>query len=135
MALTELLQANPRISIIIISLIVTFFSTLITKWLTNQEHLRSLKARQKEIQKELKQCQKDGDDCKMKELQSEMMKITGTMFKSSFKPLFITFIPFIILLYWIRAIYTPVMGFSWFWYYLGASLISSMIFRRILKMA
>jgi uncharacterized membrane protein (DUF106 family) len=114
---------------------VTFISTLITKWLTNQEHLRSMKARQKELQKELRECQKKGDECKMKELNMEMVKIAGTMMKSSFKPMLITIVPFLILFAWLRNIYTPVMGFNWFWWYLGTALISSMIFRKVLKMA
>ena len=42
---------NPYISLAIISFLVTMFSTLAQKWLTNQEHMKSLKTRQKEIQK------------------------------------------------------------------------------------
>tara|TARA_Y100000310_G_C20650152_1_gene798942 strand:- start:673 stop:1074 length:402 start_codon:yes stop_codon:yes gene_type:complete len=133
MAITELIQAYPIYSIIIIAIGITFISSLLTKWLTNQEHMKSLKKRQKEIQKELKEC-KD-DECKMKELQSEMMKIAGTMMKSSFKPVFITIIPFLIFFAWLRSIYTPIMGFGWFWWYLGSSIISSIVFRKLLKMA
>ena len=132
MVITELLQTSPKISIIIISIIMTFISTIITKWLTNQEHLRSLKKRQKELQKEIKNC-KDG--CKMQEMQAEILSITGSMMKSSFKPVFITMIPFLILIYWIKSIYTPLMGFNWFWYYLGAAIISSIIYRKLLNMA
>ncbi len=131
--ITDIITLYPKTSIIFLSIIVTLVSTLVTKWLTNQEHLRELKKRQKEIQKELKTC-KPGD-CKYQELQSEVLQITGTMMKSSFKPLFITMIPFLILFYWIRSIYTPLMGFTWFWYYLGASIVASTIFRKLFKMA
>jgi uncharacterized membrane protein (DUF106 family) len=130
----EFINTNPTVSIIIISIIVTCISTLVTKWLTNQEHLKEMKKRQKELQKELKECTKKGDECRVKELQSEMLKITGTMMKSSFKPLFITIIPFLILIYWLRAIFSPVLS-SWIWWYLGTSIISSLIFRKIFKMA
>jgi uncharacterized membrane protein (DUF106 family) len=65
-------------------------------------------------------------------IQSEMLQITGTMMKSSFKPMLVTFIPFLLLFYWIKGIYTPILA-SWFWYYLGASLVSSLIFRKLLK--
>ena len=128
------METNPRLSIVILALAVTMISTLVTKWLTNQEHLHSLKKRQKEIQAELKNCK---DDCEIKEMQMEMMKITGTMMKSSFKPLLVTFIPFIILFYWIRGFYggeEPLLA-SWFWYYLGAGIVSSMIYRKIFKLA
>jgi len=130
MAITGLMQANPQISIVILSVIVTLVSTLVTKWFTNQAQLKQLKERQKEIQKELKNCK---DDCVLKELQSEMLQITGTMMKSSFKPLLITMIPFLLLFYWVRSIFTPVLGFGWFWWYLGGSLVSGMIWRKILK--
>ena len=61
MVITELIQAYPIPSIIVISIGITLISSLLTKWLTNQEHLKSLKERQKELQKELKTCK---DDCK-----------------------------------------------------------------------
>jgi uncharacterized membrane protein (DUF106 family) len=56
------------------------------------------------------------------------------MMKSSFKPMFVTMIPFFILFYWIRNTYSPILP-SWFWYYLGAGIISSILFRKWLKMA
>ena len=71
----------------------------------------------------------------VKELQSEMLKITGVMMKSSFKPMLITMVPFLLLFYWIRSIYTPLLGFNWFWWYLGSSLVSNMVYRKIFKMA
>ncbi|MAH49470.1 hypothetical protein CMI37_26845 [Candidatus Pacearchaeota archaeon] len=129
----EFITNYPVPSLIVIAIGITFISTLVTKWVTNQEHLKSLKKRQKELQKELKDCK---DDCKIKEIQMEVMKITGTMMKSSFKPMFITIIPFLILFAWLKSVYTPLMGFwGWFGWYLGSSIIASLIFRKVLKMA
>ena len=130
--ITEMLSASPKFSIAIFSVLVTIISTLTQKWLTNQEHLKSLKKRQKEIQKELKNCK---DHCLLQELNAEMMKITGTMFKSSMKPMFVTIIPFLILFSWLRGIYVPLLGNSWIWYYLGYSIFASMILRKVLKVA
>ncbi len=132
MTLTEMMVTNPKTSIIIFSVAVTLISTLVQKWLTNQEHLKSLKKRQKEIQKELKNC-KDGNI--MKELNAEMLKLTGVMFKSSMKPMFVTIIPFLLLFVWLRGVYTPVMGSSWIWYYIGYSVVASIILRKILDVA
>jgi len=129
MTITEVVIANPKISLLVISVVVTLISTFAQKWLTNQEHLKSLKKRQKEIQKELKGCK---DECIMKELNSEMLKLTGVMFKSSMKPMFATMIPFLILFWWLRNIYVPLMGNSWIWYYLGFSVVASMILRKVL---
>ena len=127
-----MMAADPKVSIAIFSVAVTLISTLAQKWLTNQEHLRSLKKRQKEIQKELKKCK---DDNIMKELNLEMMKIMGVMFKSSMKPMFVTIIPFLLLFVWLRGIYDPVMGSSWIWYYIGYSIAASIILRKVLKVA
>jgi uncharacterized membrane protein (DUF106 family) len=131
----ELITANPLLSIILISFAATFLATLAHKWLTNQDKLKAMKARQKELQKELKACQKaGGDDCKMKELNVEMMKIAGTMMKSSFRPMLVTMVPFLVLIYWIRSIYDPILA-HWIWWYIGASVASSIIIRKVLKVA
>ncbi len=128
MVLTEMMSASPKISIGIFSVIVTLVSTLVQKWLTNQEHLKNLKKRQKEIQKELKGCE---DGKLMKELNAEMLQLTGTMFKSSMKPMFVTIIPFLLLFWWLKSIYVPVMGNSWIWWYIGYSVVASIILRKV----
>ena len=132
MTIEELMIESPRYSIAIFSIVVTLISTLVQKKFTDQEHLKSLKKRQKEIQKELRGCK---DACLMKELNSEMMKITGVMFKSSMKPMFATIIPFLILFAWLRSIYVPVMGNSWIWYYIGYSVVASIVLRKVFRVA
>ena len=132
MAIKDLMIANPVLSLAVVSILVTVVSTLAHKWLTNQEHLASLKKRQKEIQKELRGC-KDGKV--MKELNSEMMKLTGVMFKSSMRPMFVTIIPFLILFAWLRSVFTPVMGSSWIWWYIGFSVVASIVIRKVMKVA
>ena len=134
MGINDFMIANPKVSVILIASVLTFFSTLVTKWLTNQEHLKQLKAKQKELQKELKECRKNGDTCRVEEINLEVVKISMTMMTSSFRPMFVTFIPFIVVIYWIRGIYDP-LEISWFWWYLGGALVSSMIFRKLLKIA
>ncbi|MFH1451623.1 MAG: EMC3/TMCO1 family protein [archaeon] len=132
MTIIDLMTAYPIYSIAVFSIIVTLVSTLAHKWLTNQEHMKNLKTRQKEIQKELKSCK---DEDLLKELNMELMKLTGVMMKSSFRPMFVTIIPFIILFAWLRGIYVPLIGNSWIWYYIGFSIVSSMIFRKVFKVA
>ncbi len=129
----ELIQTYPIVSLILFSIGVTFVSTLATKWLTNQEHMKSLKARQKELQKELKKAK--GDEKVIKEIQDEMLSITGKMMKSSFRPLLVTFIPFLILIYWLRGSYEPLLGGWWIGYYLVTSIVTNMILRKLFKMA
>lgn len=132
MTIVEMMSANPKVSIAVFSVVVTLISTLAQKWLTNQEHLKSLKKRQKEIQKELK---KTKEPSVMQELNAEMMKLTGIMFKGSMKPMFVTMIPFLLLFVWLRGVYDPVMGTSWIWYYIGYSVLASIVLRKVLKVA
>ena len=132
MAIKELMVMNPKVSIGIFSVVVTLISTLVQKKLTDQEHLKSLKKRQKEIQKELR---KTKEPSIMQELNAEMLQLTGIMFKSSMKPMFVTIIPFLILFTWLRSVYVPVLGSGWIWYYLGYSVLASIVLRKILKVA
>ena len=132
MALSEVVALYPNLFIIVLAGLVTIISTLVHKWLTNQEHMKSLKSRQKEIQKELRGCK---DASLMKELNAEMMKLTGVMFKSSMRPMFVTIIPFLILFWWLRSVFTPVMGSSWIWWYIGFSVVASIVLRKVLKVA
>lgn len=131
MGAENIVQLYPIYSLIGISIIVTLVSTLAHKWLTNQEHMKNLKSRQKEIQKELKGC-KDTD--LLKELNAELLQLTGVMFKSSMKPMFVTIVPFLLLFNWLREVYAPILS-SWIWYYLGFSILSSIFIRKVLKVA
>ncbi|MFH0808015.1 MAG: EMC3/TMCO1 family protein [archaeon] len=132
MSIVEVMTANPKVSIAAFSVVVTFISTLVQKKFTDQEHLKSLKARQKEIQVEIKKAK---EPSVMQELNAEMLQLTGVMFKSSMKPMFVTIIPFLILFTWLRSIYVPVMGNGWIWYYLGYSILASIVLRKVLKVA
>ena len=132
MILIEMVNQYPYISLAVISFLVTIFSTLAQKWLTNQEHMKGLKIRQKEIQKELKGCK---EEHLLKELNLEMMNLTGIMMKASMKPMFVTIVPFLFLFNWLKVTYggeDPLIA-SWIWYYLGFSIVSSMSLRKVLK--
>jgi uncharacterized membrane protein (DUF106 family) len=126
------IAANPLFSLLIFSALITLISTLVTKWLTNQEHLKSLKERQKQIQKDMKN-HKPGEKM-FEELQNEMLQISMTMMKSSFKPMLVTIIPFLILFHWLKKTYDPLLD-SWIWWYIGSSIGYSLIYRKIFKMA
>jgi uncharacterized membrane protein (DUF106 family) len=128
----ELMILYPRISIGCFSFCVVLISTLIQKYFTDQEHMRVLKKRQKEISAEIK---KSKDPTAMQELNAEMMKLFVTMMKGTMKPMLITMIPFLLLFTWLRGIYVPMMGNGWIWYYLGFSIVISIALRKVLKVA
>ena len=130
MPITELIQNNPRIGIIILSFIVTIFITTVTYFMTDRVRMKEIKTKQKALRKEIKQY-KD-NPAKMMELNKQMMEDMPEQLKHSFKPMIITIIPLIILLGWLRATFaeTAIAG-TWIWWYIGSSIIFSMILRKV----
>ena len=132
MAIKEWMIANPKLSIVAVSVLVTLFMTFVSKFFTNQNRMKELKGIQKACQIKLKDAK--GDMQKQSEIQKEMMVCSMELMKHSFRPMFITLIPLLILFWWIRDIYTGVLA-GWIWWYILVSIISSMIFRKIFNVA
>ena len=133
MTLTELIQNNPRIAIIVLSFLVTLFITIINNFMIDKKRMGEIKEKQKGLREELKK-HKDNPQ-KMMELNKQMMEDMPEQLKHSFKPMIITFIPIIIFFGFIRNSYaeTAIAG-TWFWWYLGASILSSIAFRKLFKL-
>ena len=134
MVIKEYMIAYPRVSVIILAVAVTFIMTIVTKYFTNQNRMKELKELQKACQIKLKD--NKGNPEKMAEIQKEMMSCSMELMKHSFKPMLITFLPIIIFFWWVRGIYKLTsLGGSWIWYYLVAGIVSSIILRKVLKVA
>ena len=132
MAIKEWMIANPKLSIIALSFLVTLGMTLVTKYVTDQNRMKELKELQKACQIKLKD--NKGNPEKMAEIQKEIMSCSMELMKHSFKPMLFTMIPLLILIYWVRGIYTDVLS-TWIWWYIGAGLVSSIVLRKVLKVA
>ena len=130
MAIKEYMILYPKTSIILISFLVTLFMTLITKKFTNQNRMKELKEIQKACNIKMKENKNEVE--KMKEVQKQMMECSMEMMKHSFKPMFITLLPLLFLFWWIRGIYTGVLS-GWIWWYIGASIVSSIFLRKLFK--
>ena len=129
----ETIQANPRISIIIIAGLVSFFISLINYFVLDKVKVKTMKARQKEINKEIKAVK--GDAVKTMELQKELMSHTMENFKHSMKPMFITMIPVLVVFWWIKGIFEETtLASSWLWYYIIAAIAFSLVFRKVFKL-
>jgi uncharacterized membrane protein (DUF106 family) len=125
--------AYPRTFIIVAAILISLFISIVNYFVLDKEKMHALKARQKEIQEEMKK-HKD-NPTKLMELQKEMFTHMGSSFKHSMKPMLITFIPLILIFPVMRnALATTVIAKSWFWWYIGSSLVSSMIFRKWFKL-
>lgn len=131
----EILTSYPRISVIVIALLVSLFISIIQKYFGNQERMKEIKQKQKSLQEKMKEHQKDGNHDKVMELQKEMFSHMGETFKHSFKPMLITMVPLLILIYWLKDIYNPILGGWWLAWYIGASLVFSMVWRKVLNLA
>lgn len=130
MTLEELIISNPKISVIAISFFITLIMTLITKQFSNQNRMKELKDIQKACQIKLKD--NKGNPEKLGEIQKEIMNCSMELMKHSFKPMLITFLPLIIVFWWIRELFTLIFP-SWLWWYIGTSVVSSIILRKVLK--
>lgn len=129
----EFINAQPRTSIIIISILVSFFISLINFFVLDKEKMRTSRARQKELQQEMKKY-KD-NPAKVMEMQKEMMSHVGDSFKHSLKPMLITLIPILLVFSWIRGVFLETtIAKTWFWYYLISAIAGSLVFRKLFKL-
>ena len=135
MVLTEFIQQYPRISIILFSALISLFISIVNFFILDKDRLREIKKRQKELQLEIKDHQKNGNHDKVMELNKELMAYIPETFKHSFKPMLITIIPILFLFTFIRGAYADTaIASTWFWWYLGSAIIASIFFRKLLKL-
>jgi len=136
MAITELVQNNPRVAIVVLSFIVTLFITIVTYFMTDRVRMKEIRDKQKHLKKEIKKYKHD--PAKMMELNKQMMEDLPEQLKHSMKPAIITIIPLFILFGWLRSVYAGTVlankAFlfpSWVWWYIGASILFSTILRKM----
>jgi len=130
-----LIAWSPLGALLIISLIMSTLVTLIYKWVTDQDLMKSLKGEIKELQKQLKEFASDPE--KVKEIQKPLKDKTMLQLKQSMKPTLYTFIPFIILFTWLKVVYDApgglIWGINWIIVYIVASVIFGTITRKLFR--
>ncbi len=139
--LGPLIRWHPLYGLIVISFILTLIITLIYKWLTDQEKIKTIKKEMKDHQEEMKNNKNNPE--KMVELQKLTMEKSLKLMTMSLKPTLITLIPIVIIFGWLRVTYNPLnadplpLNFigihSWIWVYIIFSILFSVILRKILK--
>ncbi len=104
-----LLAMPPFWSIAILSLIISLIIVVITKFTTDQDLMKHLKEESKELQKQMKAL-KDNPE-KMLAVQKQHMEMSMKMMRQSFRPMFFTLIPILLIFGWMqdRLAYEPVM--------------------------
>jgi uncharacterized membrane protein (DUF106 family) len=138
MTFIETIQANPRVSIILFSVVVSFLITLVQHYVLDKEKVRTAKKKQKELRAQIKG---EKDQAIVMELNKEMFEHSMSAAKHSFKPLLITLIPALVFFAWMKNIFvdtaignTSFLFPVWLWYYIGASIVVSPILRKLFKL-
>jgi len=134
-----LLAWNLDWGFLILVLIISLLTTVIQKYATDQESIKTLKAEQKQMQKEVQKFKNDPQ--KMMEMNKETLPLMFKIMELSMKGTIFTIIPFILLFRWFMDVFTT-MGdprffgfFTWFWFYLIFVMISSIVLRKWMKVA
>lgn len=131
MAIVELIQAHPILSIISLAFVVTLAISIVNFFMVDREKMKEIKDRQKELRKEIK-LYKDNPE-KMMELNQKMLEDLPEQMKHSFKPMIITLIPLLILFAWLRSTFAEtVIASTWLWWYIGASIVFSIVIRKLM---
>lgn len=127
------MQTYPHLAVILAALLIAFFISLVNYFVLDKERMREIKGKQKALQEEMKN-HKDNPQ-KLMELQKEMFSHMGETMRHSMKPMLITFIPLIILFPILRSmLLETAIASTWFWWYLAASIASSLVFRKLFKL-
>jgi uncharacterized membrane protein (DUF106 family) len=101
--LRPLLNAlGPFGALLAVSVFVSLLTTLVYKFATDQDTLRSLKADLKRYQKKLTAASKTNPEKAMK-IQKDVMRVNGQYMKHSMKSTLYTFIPIILFFGWLQA--------------------------------
>src|SRR3989344_5070450 len=131
-----LLDWNVSIGLFLITALITLITTILQKYMTDQDALKTIKEEQKIVQQEMKLAKSSPE--KSMELSKKSLELTMTAMPMTMRPLIYTVIPFVLFLRWFQDYFTltpvKILGFmSWFWAYLVFSIIFSTIFRKVLK--
>ncbi|MEK6858845.1 MAG: EMC3/TMCO1 family protein [Nanoarchaeota archaeon] len=133
----RLLDWDVSWGLLFISIGISLITSLLQKYTTDQETLRSIKAEQKLLGDQMKQFKEHPE--KMLELQKKQMALIPKTMDITMRPALYTAIPFILLIRWFGDYFAEmdvkIFGFmGWIWAYIIFAIIASMIFRKVFKL-
>ncbi len=100
----ELIIANPTLSLVIISMAISFLLTISYKFLTNQKEMRRLKEEMKELQQEIKKYRSEPK--KMMKIQNKLLTKNLEYSQYSMRANFMTMIPLLLIFAYLNNIYS-----------------------------
>lgn len=132
-----ILNWNVNIGMLLITAVITLITTLLQKYMTDQDAIKTIKEEQKLVQEEMKLARNQPE--KTMELSKKSLELTMKAMPLTMRPLIYTIIPFVLFLRWFQSYFTDAGNphifnfFSWFWAYFVFSIFFSIIFRKVLK--
>jgi uncharacterized membrane protein (DUF106 family) len=133
-----ILDWNIFWGMLLIITVLNVFMVFVQKYATDQVALKKLKKEQKDFQKQIKEYKDDPQ--KMLELNKKQMEFFKETFALTSRSWTYTLIPFVLLFRWFTDYFQDVTYryfgiFSWFWFYLIASIVITSILRKIFDVA
>jgi len=130
-------------SIALISVLISFVSAMVRRATVDMDKVKNSREQMKEHQKMMQEAQKKGDTDQMMRSQEQMTKHMMIQMKQNFKPMLITWIPFILIFKWLSDQYGSMgtvanilgMNLTWFWWYFVVSLCASIIVNKIVQVS
>jgi uncharacterized membrane protein (DUF106 family) len=132
------------IEVLLVSVGISLLTVLISKFATDQNAIKNLKSEMKGMNARIKKAQKAGDTKEMNRLSGDMMKLSSKQLHMNMKPMMISLIFFMGVLWFFGAYYTelvvaspvsiPFVGseLGWFHWYIIIVLPGSFLFRKLL---
>ena len=137
----SVLGMDPAFEIFLISIVISIASALLNKKLVNQDRMNEIKKRIKDFQARYNEAKNSGNQAlikKLEEEQKEVLGLTKEMMSNSFKPLLYTFLPFMVILFFLSNAYgsagnvvtLPVFNWelTWLWWYILVSVATAIVF-------
>ncbi|MFH0868892.1 MAG: EMC3/TMCO1 family protein [archaeon] len=137
---------NPFWGIFLISVILSLATTLVYRYVTDQQLIKQCKDDTKKYQEQLKQCK--SDPAKQMEIQKQMMPLQSNMMMQQMKPTLITLLPFLAIFWLLGRWYNTLAvvplpfhvplshlttGLGWVGTYIIFSMVFTTLFRKVLK--
>ncbi len=130
--------------ILLFTLGVTFFYSLLSRVLVKPEEIRAIKKEIEEYKNKSNEAKKEKNTEKMNQAMSEILKANSKLFRKNMKPMIFSFVIFILALGWLGNAYAGAVIFlpfslpffgqdlGWFWWYLIIAIPSTIFFRKLI---
>lgn len=131
------------ISELILAIIIIFIITLVYRFFVDQNKVRELKEKQKEMQEKVKELKKTNPDA-ANNMMNDILKLTNKQFRMNMKPFLLVFIIAIMFLPWMATVFKGPIAmlpfslpffendFGWLMWYIVISLPINQLLRKFM---